>query len=132
MAKKEKTFTPPKTMGACADLLFSTRAKRLALNKEAEAFEAIEIALKAHIIDTLPKSNASGIAGKLARVAVETKKVPIVEDWAKLYSHIKKTGDFDLLGRSLSKEGVKQRLEAGKTVPGVGSTQIVTVSLSKL
>lgn len=132
MAKKEAVFKPPKTLGACADLLFQTRAKRLALNKQAEEFEAIESALKTHIIDTLPKSNASGIAGKLARVAVETKKVPIVEDWAKLYSHIKKTGDFDLLGRSLSREGVKQRLEAGKAVPGVGATTVVTVSLSKL
>lgn len=132
MAKKEPAFKAPKTLGACADLLFTTRAKRLALSKQADELTELESALKNHIIDTLPKSNASGIAGKLARVAVETKKVPIVEDWTKLYSHIKKTGDFDLLGRSLSKEGVKQRLEAGKSVPGVGSTQVVTVSLSKL
>ncbi len=132
MPKKEVAFKAPKTIGACADLLYTTRAKRLAIQKEAEVFEELESKLKAYIIDTLPKSEASGVAGKVARVSVEVKKVPKVEDWDKFYAHIKKTGDFALLGKSLGKEHVKEVLDAGKKLPGMGTIPVVTVSLSKL
>lgn len=122
---------PPK-MGACADKLYLLREKRLAMQKEVDAVEAEEKALKEHIIQTLPKSEASGVAGKVARVTVVSKTVPRVADWDKLYKFIKKTGSFDLLQRRLTDTAIQERWEAGKAVPGVETFNAVTVSLNKV
>jgi hypothetical protein len=131
MAKEEK-FKIPKALGAVADLLYATREKRLAIEKQAEALKAQESALKEHLIQTLPKSEAGGVAGKVARVTVISKPVPQVNDWDKFYAHIKKTGDFELLQRRLGEGAIKERWEAGKVVPGVEVFNAVTVSINKV
>lgn len=122
----------PKALGACADKLFQLRELRLAKQKEAELIEAEEKALKEHLINTLPKSEANGVAGKVARVSIVTKPVPQVKDWDKFYAHVKKTGQFELMQRRLSDTAIKERWEAGKAVPGVESFNVVTVSINKV
>ena len=122
----------PKALGACADKLYELRQKRLDQQKVVDALEAEEKALKEHIINTLPKSEASGVAGKLARVTVVTKEVPQVKDWDAFYKHVKKTGEFELLGRRLTETAVRERWEAGKQVPGVEAFKAVSVSLNKV
>jgi hypothetical protein len=122
---------PPK-MGACADRLYLLREQRLAKQREAEAIELEEKALKEHIILTLPKSEASGVAGKVARVTVITKVVPQVKDWDVFYKHVKKTGQFDLLQRRLTDSAIKERWENGKEVPGVEHFNALIVSLNKV
>jgi hypothetical protein len=122
---------PPK-MGACADKLFLLREKRLAEQKKVDAIEAEEKALKEHIIQTLPKSEASGVAGKIARVSVITKQVPQVKDWDMFYKHVKKTGEFELLQRRLTDTAIRERWEAGKQVPGVESFNTLSISINKI
>lgn len=122
----------PKALGACADKLYQLREARLAKQKEALDLETEEKALKEHLINTLPKSQSSGIAGKVARVTVIKKPVPQVKDWDKFYKHIKKTGDFELLQRRLTDTAIKERWENGKTIPGVESFNVVTVSINKV
>lgn len=122
---------PPK-MGACADRLFQLREKRLEEQKKVDAIEAEEKALKEHIIQTLPKSDASGVAGKIARVTVITKQVPQVKDWDVFYKHIKKTGEFELLQRRLTDTAIRERWDEGKKVPGVESFNALTVSINKI
>lgn len=128
----EKKFKFPKTMGACADKLYQLREKRLAEQKRVDEIEAEEKALKEHIIQTLPKSEASGVAGKLARVSVVTKVIPQVENWDKFYAYIKKKGEFDLLQRRVSDTAVKERWDNGKQVPGVKTFNALTVSINKV
>lgn len=122
----------PKTIGACADLLYTVRQERLELQKRVEALASKESELREHIIQTLPKSEASGVAGKLARVSVVKKDVPQVKDWDQLWNHVKKTGQFELLQRRVNDSAVKERWDEGKSVPGVEVFKAVTVSLSKL
>lgn len=122
----------PKTMGACADKLYELRNRRLLEQKKVDVIAAEETALKEHIIQTLPKSEASGIAGKLARVTVVTKEVPQVEDWDLFYKHIKKTGSFDLMQRGLAAAAIKARWEDGKEVPGVKHFNVVSISMGKV
>lgn len=126
-----KPIKLPKTMGACADLLYETRQKRLEAQKIVEQLAKDEAAIREHIINNLPKSD-TGASGKKARVSVTTKQVPQVKDWDKLWAHIKKTGQFDLMQRRLSDSAVKERWEAGKQVPGVDAFGAVTVSINKL
>lgn len=125
-------FKFPKAMGACADRLYELRNKRLEEQKVVDAIEAEEKALKEHIIQNLPKSEASGVAGKLARVTVVTKEVPQVEDWDTFYKYVKKTGQFDLMQRRLTDAAIKERWENGKEIPGVKHFQAVSVSINKV
>lgn len=122
----------PKAMGACADKLFELRNKRLAMQKEVDAVAAEETALKNHIIENLPKSEASGVAGKLARVTVVTKQIPQVKDWDAFYKYVKKTGSFDLMQKRLTDAAIKERWEAGKEIPGVEHFNAVSVSINKV
>ena len=128
----EIVYKFPKAMGACADKLFELRNKRLAGQKLVDEVEAEEKALKSHIIENLPKSEASGVAGKLARVTVVTKQVPQVKDWDAFYKYVKKTGSFDMMQKRLSDAAIKERWEAGKEVPGVEHFNVVSVSINKV
>jgi hypothetical protein len=125
-------FKIPKRVGDVADLLYKTRAERLAKKKEMEDLQAQETALKNYLIDTLPKSEASGVAGKAARVQILVKQRVGVSDWDKFYAYIKKSGSFDLLQRRPSEAAIKERWEGQKVVPGVEAEPYVDVSITKL
>lgn len=126
------TFKIPKAMGAVADLLYSTRKKRLELQKQVDELQSQETALKDHIIATLPKSQASGVAGRLARVAVESKEVPTVEDWDAFHKYVAKNKRFDLLQKRISSEAVNEMLEDGVKLPGVRKFKATVVSINKV
>lgn len=132
MAAKTKVRSIPGTLAECADLLYETRDERLAEQKKVDEIEAFEKALKAHLIDNLPKSNASGVAGKVANAKIVAKMVPTLKDWKKLEAHIKKTGDFDLIQHRLSSEAIFSRWEDKKKVPGVEAFQTFSVSVTKV
>lgn len=129
---KEKMFKPPKTLGACADRLYKLRLERAEAQKVADKIEEEEKALKEYIINTLPKSEASGVSGKVARVSVVVRIVPQVKDWSEFYKYVEKTKSFDLLQRRLSEKAVQERWDAGKRVAGVETFNVITVSVNKL
>lgn len=138
--KKEIDYKlPKKVTGALADRLKDVRDRRLALQKEVDALQAEENAIKEHIIQLLPKSETSGVAGVNARVAVELKSRPQWEEagedgvagWDKLLKYMKKTGDWELISHALAATAVKERWENGKAVPGVVEYQYPFVSLTK-
>jgi hypothetical protein len=126
-----KPIKLPKTMGACADLLYETREKRLAAQKIVDELAKQEAAVREHIINNLPKSD-TGASGKRARVSVITKQVPQVKDWDKFYAHVKKTGQFELMQRRLADTAIRERWDNGKQVPGVEAFGVVSVSLNKI
>jgi hypothetical protein len=126
-----KPIKLPKTMGACADLLYETREKRLAAQKIVDELAKQEAAVREHIINNLPKSD-TGASGKRARVSVITKQVPQVKDWDKFYAHVKKTGQFELMQRRLADTAIRERWDNGKQVPGVETFGVVSVSLNKI
>ena len=148
MAKTKATSTswkPPRTLGLTADKLYKVRQERLALAKEVEALKAEESALKEHLINNLPKSDSSGIAGKLCRVSITKKEVAKPENWSEIYAgivadyqkHARKKdglqdGAFALLQRRLGDSAINEAWENGKVVKGVGRFTLVNVALSKL
>lgn len=122
----------PKTLAACADRLFKLKAEKAAAQAKVEAIDEERKALEAHLIASLPKSDATGVAGKLARVTVVSKLVPQAADWPKIHAHIKRTGSFDLLQRRLNDAAVRERWEAGNKLPGVDAFEKLTISLNKV
>lgn len=132
MAEAKPKYKWPKSMGLCADKLYELRQARLTQQKIVDALEAEEKALKEHIINTLPKSETSGVAGKVARVTVVSKDVPQVKDWDLFYKHVKKTGEFELMQRRLSDSAINERWDSGKKVPGVEAFKVTSISLNKV
>lgn len=132
VSQKKTVFKFPKTMGACADHLYGLRAKRSAAQKVVDAIEAEEKALREHIIQTLPKSEASGISGKVANVKVVNRVVAQVKNWDQFYNHVLKTKSFDLLQRRVSETAVAERWDAKKKVPGVERFEFPVVSVTKV
>ena len=129
-----KAFKPPKSLATCADLLYTTREERYAAQKVVEALAAKEAILREHLINNLPKSDASGIAGKLARASIELKSTVKVNDWGKLYKYIAKNinqGSFALLQRRVGESAVREIWGQGKKVPGCEPYKVPVVSITK-
>ena len=122
----------PGTPAACADLLFRTTKMRLDVQHRAERLEKLETALEEHFINTLPTSNATGIAGQVARVQIKPNPIPQVSDWAKFYAYVLKHKAFELLQRRLSKEAINERLDAKERIPGVTIFNAKKVSCTKI
>jgi hypothetical protein len=141
---KKVHFKLPKSLGACADLLYETQHKRYEIQKEIAKLSSLERALEERIIEELPKSEASGIAGKRARVKVVTKTIPVVESetgWDKIWDFIRKPrgkgvpkdfNGFSLLQRRLNTSTLKELHENGVVVPGVTTFTDVSISCTKV
>lgn len=127
-----KKFTIPKSLAQAADMLYKVRAERLRIQHSTEDLQKQEAVLRDHIINNLPKSQAGGIAGKVCRVEIVTKRIPKVADMKKLVAYAKRKGNEDLLSVSMNAAAVKARWEAKKEVPGVETFNAVSLSIHKV
>ena len=128
-----KAVKYPKSMGACADLLFDLKQKRLDLDKLAAEAKAAETALVNHIIENMDKES-TGASGKHHAVRVVTKQKPQLDpdNIEEFYKYVAKNKAWDMLQRRLGEQAVMDRLEAGKKGPGIKMFNAVTVSLTKV
>lgn len=126
------TFKIPKTLGACADRLYALKDLKRDANDKVDAIDEEVKAIKAHIIETLPKSESTGVAGKNARVSVVTKEIAQVKDWEAFWAKFDKKKDTDMLSKSINQTAIQARWDAGKKVPGVEAFTTVSVSLNKV
>lgn len=122
----------PKTLGACADRLYAIKAEVNALNKQIDQLKAEASSINDHLINVLPKDDARGIFGKVARAVITTKQVASVKDWEAFYKHILKTKDFSLMQRRVADTAVRERWDGGERVPGVEPFTVKIVSLNKV
>lgn len=104
------------------------RAERLALAKQVETLAAQEQDLKQKVMAALAKNKSKAVSNGDRLFQLVTKDEPTVESWSAIYKHIQKTGEFELLERRINRGSVKERWEAGKKVPGVGSIPVDTLS----
>src|SRR5580698_2011239 len=65
--RKTGAFVLPKSPGERADLLYATKQLRYDLQHRVETLQKLQTEIENWFIDNLPKSQASGIAGKTAR-----------------------------------------------------------------
>ena len=135
MATEKKTFPIPKTEAQVADRWITLMDKRLALQKEVNAIEEEEKFLKAHIIDTLPRSRATGIAGKLVQVNIVDKVRGEIADYDAFCEYVaknRKKGTFALLNRTLNTKSLSEYWAVGKEVPGVSQVPYKSLSFTRI
>lgn len=79
---KTKEVTPEITMsvGAAVDKLYRLREKRQAAQKVVDAIAEEEKTYSNYLINQIPKSDATGVSGKLATATIKTDEVPTVKD----------------------------------------------------
>lgn len=128
-ATKVPAKLPKTRMGGLADLYHKVRQERLELDRAAEAMKKEEQRIINHIIENTDLRTSTGIIGTAYKAIVVEEEVPVVNDWEKLYAHIKKKGEFDLLNRALNRAAVKAR--DGKKIPGVGAFHAKKLSVTK-
>lgn len=129
---KPGKFKIPKSLAECADLAYTLRERRLEIQRSTKEIDEQEKLVKEYLIQNLPKSQASGVSGKVANAKIEKKTVPTITDKKKFLAYVKKTGDFDLITSSMNAKAVEERWDAKKKVPGVGEFEVIKVSLTKV
>ena len=124
-------FKIPKTLGACADLLYELRKTQLEAQKAVDTIAEQEQAVKNYIIDELPKSQLSGASGKIATVKVEQAEKPTINDFEAFMKYVAKTKSWDLVQQRCNDKAIQERLDAGKTVAGIKLFKFKKVSITK-
>jgi hypothetical protein len=128
-------FKIPTNLAQAVDLYGEIKKQRLAKEKEAAVLEEQEKALKQHLINSIPKTSATGIAGKLWNVTVVLKDRVIIDaengGWEAVAAWAKKNklAPFEWMQKKLSDSVFKERIAAGKTIPGVRLDTYSDVSL---
>ena len=132
MTRYTKDSPIPGTLGAAVDRLYTTRQTRLEETREIDGMKAYETAIKEHLIETLPKDDASGVTGLLARAQISSKKVPSVKDWTAFFAYVKENDAWDLLAKRVNDTAVAERWDNGETIPGIDAFVLTSVSITKL
>ena len=123
----------PEALGACADLYHQVRDIRLAMDKDVEAVKKRESEIKEHLINNIPKSGNTGVAGLLYRAQIVVKDTVKVADWGVFHSWIRKNDRFDLLQKRVAETAAKDWIaETGKPMPGTEIVKIPDVSITKI
>lgn len=127
---KAKKFEVPKTLGACADLLYQLRQQRYEIQHAADKIKEQEREIEAHLIAKLPKDDATGVVGEMAKVRVIDKVFPVVEDWDKFYAFVARNKAYDLLQRRTNNKAIEDRWENGVQPAAMGTNRMHDTQVS--
>lgn len=128
-------FKVPAAVAPAADRWYTLMQKRLTLQREADEVEKEEKYLKAWIIDNLPRSRATGTAGKLVRVQIAPKTRYEIKNADEFFAYIAKNrlkGAFALLNRAVNAKAAGEYWDAGKRVPGLEQVPYKSISYSAI
>lgn len=132
MAREAKTLDLTKLdLGACIDALYEARAARLEEAKKVELLATEEERIKAFLIETFDKAKLEGAKGRLATAAITRTVVPVLKEWDLFTEYVRKNKAFDLFERRVSRAAYRERLDAGKSVPGIEPFTVLNLSLVK-
>lgn len=117
-------FKIPTALAKCADMLYELERERYALQKQIEEMKKKESALTEHLINNLPKSDATGVSGKIARAVIKEREIVELigtetDRFALVYAYILKNakkdpGVWSLMQRRLGEASAKELVAAGK------------------
>lgn len=133
--EKAKKFAMPKSVAQAADRYYLLMQDRLDLQRKAAEIDAEEKFVKAWIIDNLPMSDATGVAGRVCQVRVVPKLRPELTDADAFFEFVaknRKHGTFSLLNRALNAKAIGEYWAQKKVVPGVEAVQYKSLSYSRV
>jgi hypothetical protein len=128
------TFQAPKISSHLPDLVdnyISIRSQRLALDKEAASLKETEDDIYKVIVSKMRDEGMSVLGAKNGFVKLKESEEPVPTDWPALYEYIKDTGSFEFLHKRIATVAIKEHVEAGETIPGIGFTTVYKLTVSK-
>lgn len=99
------------------------REKRLAAEKKIEPLKNEEALLKEMVMDVLLAQQFDGavVGGRVT--SLTSKDIMVADDPAALSAYILESKQLDLLQFRISPKAIQERLDAGITVPGIGTVK---------
>ena len=130
---KQQTTPSVAKLAAITDEWWAMREKRLAADKIAADLKAKEAALEKYLLENIPASGATGISASSVAVEVKEDEVPSVgkDGWNSFFAYVSRYKAYDLLQRRLSTKAVMERLEDGKSIPGVELVPVRKLSYTR-
>lgn len=122
----------PKTPAEVADLWWQIRQFRLDEEKRISAYKSKESELRQWLIDNVPKSQATGVGGAFVEVRVVQKETLQIDNEEAFLKYAHRKGNEDLVVERPNMKAVQDRIENGKTVPGIKTGHYADLSYHKL
>ena len=108
----------------------SMRNKRLVAQRQLDADYQKELALRDQILAALqPSGTTHHFPGFL--VQIETTVEPFIKNFDELAAYVKQHDALDLLQKRLTPNAVKLRWQAGETIPGVGQSTKLDLTVTQ-
>lgn len=108
------------------------REARLDMEHRANSIKEFETAAKSWVLEVFKQQKHEGVLIGGRVTSLTTRPVATVDDKEALLSHIRSTGELDLLQFKLSTSAVDGRKEVGEDVPGVTYIDIYDLSDKQL
>lgn len=122
----------PTALGAQVDEYAYVREERLKLDRQSAEVKERESELYNCMLSTLAESTDTGASGNTHRVQLVEKEYATVKDWDTFLNHVKATGSFELMRRSLNEKAALETLEDNENVPGVEVSVVSRLSITKI
>lgn len=122
----------PEELSLKVDAFKSLSDKRKEMQKEVDALYAHEKVLREELVLHLRQQNIGAIGGKLATITLVEKSVPICDDWDAFWKYVRDHDAPEMMHRRISDKAVKERIEAGEIVPGIGTLVSYDLSVRKV
>mgnify|MGYP001576760948 CR=1 FL=1 len=122
-----------KEAGVIADNYKALDLQRLDLQRQADTIEREQKTLKAQLIEYFQTTETTAVSGTNGHIVSLVKKPqPIAESWPDIQAYIVENNAWELVQRRLSDAAIKERLEQGIEIPGVGIIDTFSLSVKKL
>lgn len=132
----EQYVFPP--LNQCPDYYRQVQATRLAMQKETDKVEALEKAIKRHMIDSIPKDSV-GVFGLQFKAQVVTKPTIRVSEggWPQLLNWVRQSGRFDILQKRINPAPLLELWDGdaaarGIAIPGTERANDIDLSVTKV
>lgn len=134
MSKSEKPvkYKFPKTIGACLARLAELQDQAEELAAKLKPLTSEESALREHMIAQFKKDELKGAKGSGRSLSIVKQVVPNLIDWKKFIAFARRPGNDDLLQHSVKTDAWRERVEAGKEVPGVTTFTRMSLRVDKI
>jgi len=101
------------------------------MEKEAATIKEAEDDLYKVIVSKMRDEGMTVLGAKNGFVKLKESEEPVPTDWPALYEYIQRTGSFEFLHKRLSTLAIKEHVEAGEDIPGIGFTTVYKLTVSK-
>ena len=126
-----KVYKFPRTIAGCLARLAKLKDVGDKIAADLKPYGDEEKALRDYLLDTFKKDELDGASGHGLQVSLTRSTVPTLTDWDAFNKFAKLKGNDDLLNRAVNAAAWRERLNAGKDMPGVTPFQQVGLRVSK-